>query len=292
VVAIVVLLFVTFGAQSDLMMWLLLKLHELDPQSQVYKGIISGASLGPYAWMLAPIAIVILAALGRSSPFRIAPAAVMMVCVATVTAATSYGAAGFLAGFSGIGARGTASIKDVLPAVDALAIPSLLALGMATLTAMIVIISLWRARDAVALGSGSATGLFNPASIVLAVSMAVSLVAMNQWLLLNQELFDVALALTRPPVRGPRGGSAAQDLIGRTEIAIQMALLGAVIVLTTLATAFAAWRGSRTPHANALLAWTTRLAVVVMLAGCLWHADAIAGQWQIFRAETAHLRSR
>lgn len=284
--AIVVLLALTFGAQSDWMARLFVKLYALDPQFG--ERIVSGADLGPYVWMLTPIAVAILAAFGRRSPFRVAPSAVVMICGATITAAAAFGAAGFIHGFGRVGARGTAGIKDVLPAVDAVAFPTLLALGMTIVATMVVSVSQWRARDVMAAGTGPATGLFSPATVVLAISIAASLVAVNQWLLFNQELLDVAIAMIRP-ARGPSAGS---DMMSRSEIAIQLMILGPFIAVTMLGAAFAAWRGSLTGRPNRLLVWTTRLAVVGLLLGSVWHANAIAGQWQIFRTETAHLRSR
>jgi hypothetical protein len=283
--AIVVLLVVTFSAQSDWMTRLLVKFHELYPQ--VTPRILSAADLGPYVWMLTPIAVAMIAAFGRRSPFRVAPSAVVMLCGATITAAAAYGAAGFVAGFERIGVSGSAGIKAVIPAIDALAIPSLLALGMAGVTAIVVSVSQWRARDVMAPGTGPATG--SPATVVLAVSMAASLVAMNQWLLLNEELLDAALALTNNDRFAAAGGFKA--VLGRTDIAIPLMILGFVIAVTTLATAFAAWRGSRTRRPSRLLLWSTRLAVAGLLLGSVWHASVIAGQWQIFRTETAHLRS-
>jgi len=281
--AIVVLLVVTFGAQSE---WMTRWLAQWYPR--IEDRLMSVADLGPYAWLLTPIAVATLAALGGRSPFRIAPLAVVMVCCATVTAATSYGVAGFVGVFSEIGQRGSAGLGHVAPAIDALAVPSLLALGMAAVTAIVVSVSQWRARHVMAPSTGPTTGLSSAATVVLAVSMAASLVAMNQWLLFNEDLLDAALALTNPARMAAGGGRA---LLGRTEIAIPLMILGFVIAITTLATAFTAWRGSLTRRPNRLVVWTTRLAVVGMLVGSVWHSSVIAGQWQIFRTQTAAVRS-
>jgi hypothetical protein len=71
--------------------------------------------------------------------------------------------------------------------------------------------------------------------------------------------------------------------MGRTEIAIPLMLLGFVMSVTIIAASFAAWWRSRSARPGALLVWSTRLALVATLAGCVWHANVIGGQWQTFR---------
>ncbi len=230
------------------------------------------------------------AVLGHRSPFRASPTAVILLCNATVAAAAAYGAAGFVAVFDKIGREGSAGLGHVIPAVDALAIPSLLALGITAVTAIVVSVSQWRARASTPPIAGPTTAVSGTAAFVLAVSMAASLVAVNQWLLINEDLLGVTLAMTHPARAAAAGGSAG--LIRQSEIALPLMLLGLVISLTTLATAFVAWRGSRTRRPNHLLVWSTRLAVVATLAGCVWHASVIGGQWRTFRTETTALLAR
>lgn len=282
--AIVILLAVAFGAQSQWMTRLLVGLYP-----QIQERIISVADLGLYVWLLTPIAVAVLAGLGRRSPFRVAPIAVLMICGATIAAAASYGAAGFVATFSGIGTRGSAGLADVIPAVDALALPVLLALGTTIATTLIVGVLLWRARGAPAPDAGPTARVSGTAAVVLTLSMTVVLVAVNQWLVFNEVLLDLVLALTNPARAAALGGGRV--LAGRSELAIPLMLLGLVIAITTLATAFAAWR-SRTRQPNHLLIWTTRLAVAALLVGCVWHASVIHGQWRTFQTETVALLAR
>lgn len=283
--AIVVLLVLTFGGQSA---WMMRLLTELYPR--VSAAFISVANLGPFVWLLTPIAVAVFAVLGRRSPFRASPAAVILLCSATVAAAASYGAAGFVAVFDKIGREGSAGFSSVTSAVDALALPSLLALGITAATAIVVSVSQWRARTSTTPPVGPTTAVSGTAAFVLAVSMAASLVAVNRWLVINEDLLGVALAIWNPDRAATSGGGAG--LIGLSEIALPLMLLGLVISLTILAAAFAAWRGSRTRRPNLLLVWSTRLAVVAMLAGCAWHASVISGQWRTFHAETTALLSR
>jgi hypothetical protein len=283
--AIVVLLVLTFMGRSAWMMRLLMELYP-----RVSAPFIFVADLGPFVWLLTPIAVAIFAVLGRRSPFRASPTAVILICSATVAAAASFGAAGFVAVFAEIGRGGSAGLGRVIPAVDALAIPSLLALGITAATTIVVSVSQWRARASTAPNAGPTTAVSGTAAFVLAVSMAVSLVAVNQWLVINEDLLELALTMTNPARAAASGGVAAQ--LSQLEIAIPLMLLGLVISLTILAAAFAAWRGSRTRRPNYLLVWSTRLAVVAMLAGCVWHASVISGQWRTFRTETTALRSR
>lgn len=283
--AIVVLLVVTFGAESAWMSRLLFAIYE-----RVEGRIRSVADLGPFVWLLTPIAVAILAALGRRSPFRAAPTAVILICGATVTAAVAYGAAGFVAAFAGIGSQGSAGFGVMVSAVDALVIPSLLALGITAPTAILVAASQWRARRVTATNPLPATDVSGMAALVLTASLLVSLVAVNQWLLFNEDLLDVALAMTSPARKLAAGGGAA--VAGRSEIAIPLMLLGFVIALTTLAMAFAASRRSAIQRPHSLLVWSTRLAVVATLVGCVWHTSIIGGQWRTFRAETVAQVSR
>jgi hypothetical protein len=69
-------------------------------------------------------------------------------------------------------------------------------------------------------------------------------------------------------------------------------ILGVVMAATILVAAFAAWRGALTRRPNALLAWSTRIALVAMLAGCVWHASVIGGQWRTFTTEASAARPR
>ena len=282
VVAIAVLLVVTLGAKSEwLWRWLAGWASQIQ---QMLPTLYSVADLGPYVWLLTPIAVVVLAVLGWRSPFR-APLAIVLVGAATIAAAITYGAIGFLAGFDGIAARGSAGVGAVIPAVDALAIPVLLSLAIAFVAAIAAAISqvLFRERSA----PGAAVHSSSPiAGLVLTLSVAVALFAVNQWLLMNEELLDVALGLT---VRRVPGGG--RELAGRSEIAIPLMLFGFVVAATILVAALAAWRGSRASHPNLLLQWTARLAIVAVLAGCAWHANVIGNQWQMFRAGTSSLRA-
>jgi len=285
--AIVILLAVTFGAQSPWMTRLLTGLFGLYPQ--IVEQIISAADLGPYVWLLTPIAVAVLAGLGRRSPFRAAPIAVLMICGATIAAAASYGAAGFLATFGRVGSQGSAGLAAVIPGVDALALLILLALGTAIATTLIVSVSLWRARGVTAPVVGPTNGVSGTAAVVLTLSMTVALVAVNRWLLMNETMIDFALDLTVPGRMAAAGGGRV--LAARSEMVFPLMLLGLVIAVTTLATAFAAWR-SRTRQPNPLLTWTTRLAVAALLAVCVWHTSVIHGQWQSFHTQIAALRAR
>ena len=282
--AIVILIAVTFGAQSEWMGRLLVALYP-----RILVQMISASDLGLYVWLLIPIAVSVLAGLGRRSPFRVAPIAVLMICGATIAAAASYGAAGFMATFSRVGSEGSAGLAAVIPAVDALALPILLALGTTIATTLIVSVSLWRARGVTATDVGSATGVSGTAAVVLTLSMSVALVAVNQWLFMNETMIDVALDLILPGRTAAAGGGRL--LAARTEMVVPLMLLGLVIAMTTLATAFAAWR-SRTRQPNPLLTWTTRLAVAALLVCCVWHTSVIHGQWQFFQTEIAAVRPR
>jgi hypothetical protein len=278
--AIVVLLVVTFGAKSE---WMARWLVEIYPR--VLGRFISVSDLGPYVWMLTPIAVAVLVAIGRRSPFRAAPAAIIMISGATVAAAASYGAAGFVTAFDGVGARGSTGFGPMISAFEALIVPNLLALGITGAAVMLLIVSQWRARNLVAADAGPVPSLSGAAALVLVMSMVVSLVAANRWLMINEELIDAALAMANPTRAKALGGNRV--VMGMTEVAIPLMLLGVVISVTMLAAAFVAWRASRVRRPNPLMIWSTRVAVVALLVGCIWHANVISGQWQAFRTENA-----
>jgi hypothetical protein len=283
--AIVVLLAITFGAQSDWMMRLLPKIFlELMPR------IVSVADVGPYVWLLTPISMILITALGRRSPIRVAPAAVVMICGATVTAAAVYGGAGFVAAFDGVAVRGSAGFSVLESAMGALAAPSLLALVFTAATMILVIVSQWRAQRLAGALPEPAARLSGTAMVLVIASMAASLIAVNQWMLFNEQLLDVGLALSSPARSAAAGGGRV--LVGRTELAAPLIILGFIIAVTMLAAAVAAWRGGLTRRPNPLLVWSTRIAVVAMFAGCVWHVTVIDGQWRTFRAEASALRSR
>ena len=69
-------------------------------------------------------------------------------------------------------------------------------------------------------------------------------------------------------------------------------VLGLVIAAVMLVMSFAAWGRSRARRPNGVLTWSTRLAIAIMLVGCVWHASVIDGQWQTFRAETTAMLAR
>jgi len=282
---IVVLLVVTFGAKSE---WMMRWLGEFFPRFE--PRIISIADLGPYVWMLTPIAVAVLVLFGRRSPFRTAPVAIVMICGATVAAAASYGAAGFIAAFDRIGRTGSAGPGDTISAVDALVIPNLLALGITAAMLMLIVVSQWRIRNVPATSIGIDPGRSGAAAIVLVMSMTVSLIAANRWLLLNEGLIEATLEITSPSGATAAGGGRA--FMASSEIAIPLMLLGLVISVTMLAAAFAAWRTSRVRRPNQFVIWSTRLAVVALLVGCIWHANVMSSQWQTFRTQTNAMLAR
>ena len=282
--AIVVLLVVTFGAESE---WMTRLLVAFVPP--ILERVYSVADLAPWVWMLIPIAVLLLAALGRRSPFRVAPTAVLMVCGATVAASAAYGAAGFVATFDAVGRTGSASFGILVHAMGALALPSLFALLTTATTMIVIAVSQWRALRVVDSIEAQAARLSGTVVVVMVVSMAAALVAANQWMLFNEELLDLGLAMSNPARSAAAGGGIA--LAGRSELAIPVMILGFIIAVTMLVAAFAAWRGALTRRPNALLVWSTRLAVVAMLAGCVWHASVIGGQWRTFTTEANAMRA-
>ena len=276
--ALVVMLVVIFGARSE---WMMRMLSDFYPRLQ--PRLISIADVGVYAWLLAPIAVGFLAVIGRKSPFRVAPSAVIMICGATVTAAAAYGGTGFLAAFDEVGRKGSAGVSVVLSAMDAIVIPSILALGITTLMALAIAVSQWRARD---LGPiDAAPGLPRASSVLVAVSMVLSVVVVNQWLLMNEDMIDVVLAATNPGVSG-------RSAMGLSEIAIPYMLLGFVIAVAMLVMSFAVWGRSRSRRPGRLLTWTTRLSIVATLVLCVWHGGMIVGEWREFRAGASAMLAR
>jgi hypothetical protein len=258
--AIVVLLVVTFGAQSQWMTQLLIDLYP-----RIEARVMSVADLALYVWLLIPITVAFLAALGRRSPFRVAPTAVLMICGATVAAAAAYGAAGFVATFDAFGRNGSGGFGVLVHAMGALVVPSLLALATTAATMIVMAASQWRTLRVAGAYPESAARSSRSAVIVMVVSMAVSLIAVNQWMLFNEELLDVGLTMSNPARTAAAGGFRV--LVG-------------------------AWRGALTRRPNALLAWSTRIALVAMLAGCVWHASVIGGQWRTFTTEASAARPR
>ena len=283
--AIVILIVVTFGAKSA---WMMSWLAEFYPRLE--GRFISIADLGPYVWMLTPIAVALLALFGRRSPFRAAPVAILMICSATIAAAASYGAAGFVAAFASVGRSGSTGVGPIISAFEALVLPSLLALVITVVSLMLIGVSQWRARHVPALDSGIGPNVPGAAGFVLVGSMALAIIAANRWMLINEELIEAALALLNPARADALGGGRV--VLGMTEIAFPLMMLGLVIAATMLAAAFMAWRASRARRPSQFVIWSTRLAVIALLAGCAWHASVLTAQWRTFRSDLSALQSR
>ena len=282
--ALITLVIVAAGAESS---WMTRLLSRIYPPLE--SRVVSVADVGPYVWMLTPALLAMLAVFSRRSPFR-SPATVLLIGGATVVAAAAYGSAGLIKTFSEVGRSGSAGVGVVAGAADSLAFPTLFALGIVFAATIVLAVSHWRAqRDAWA-DSRLPPGSIGTNVLLPVTSVVVSLFVVDYWLRLNETLLDLMLMLANP-VRAAAAGMNAQRLAARSELAVPVVVLGGALAIAMLIAALGAWRTTRATR-NPLLIWTTRVAVIVVLAGCVWHGRAINSRWEAFPADITALVNR
>jgi hypothetical protein len=281
--ALATLTAVAFSAESE---WMTRLLARLGLQHRIS----SVADIASSAWLLGTAVVTFMILVVRRSPFRTAPASVLLVAGASVLAAVSHGAARFIATFAAIAEHGSGGIQSVAGVVQSLALPVLLALGMTALMSLAVGVSQWRAARAGHIDTPPAAGRAGVSPIPIAGAVVVSLAVVNHWLRLNESLIAAALDLLLPSRRTP--GMSFRDVAGRTEVAMPLVLLGWVLVVAMVVAALAAWRATSSGVRHPLVQWATRFAVVAMLAGCVWHGQVIGGLWLEFHTESAKLQSQ
>ena len=246
------------------------------------------------AFLAGPLAIAVLAVPrwnAGQTRFHVGAAEATMFAMLSVTVAAAMGTASLIDVFSGIGRAGSAGLAPVTRAIVGFNQPMFLAVVTLGFCALVIAGSAsWsRTRDSSPRAAALAP-MSTPAAVGLSALLGLTILAVDQLLRLQGFVMSWFLRIIDPVRMAAAGaGRAAQ---ADSESMLVLFLWSAILTLSVIAAAYYTWRASRARTTHPLLAWTSRVALVVVLAGATWHAVAVNANLNEFHQLVEAAKSR
>ncbi len=242
------------------------------------------------AFLTGPLALVMLAPRhwsGGLRPFRARLPAATLLSLLSVTAASVTGTASLVRVFMRIAETGSGGAGVVAEAGVAAVEPLLY--GVVTLAVCLLgVAALTLRRDGSGPSQTTAEGA--PMSLFMAVGLSallgLAIVGVDGLLRLHHELMNVTIMLIDP---AKRTDAVTAGITGSVSAGIMERNSGVLIVgggLLTLALVVAGlgtWRASRARRPHGLLAWTSTVALIVVVVGAAWHGSLLSASLESYR---------
>ena len=241
-----------------------------------------------FSYLAGPLAIVALLLAARRR-FHIRLPEVTLLSLLSVSLTAVLSTAAVIAAFTNIGRSGSGALIQVTGAMTASVAPlstAIAAFGICVL-GMALIAMVQRARPS---PPSSPVLLRMTVGMALGLSflVIVSVLSIDQFLRAHRELTEAIVILTDPVKVTAAGGGA---FASRLEVSGTVMLWGTFLTAMLPLAGVATWRASRLRIAHPVFAWTARIAVVVALAACAWHARAIHGDLDSFQGALSRMRA-
>ena len=239
------------------------------------------SAAGSLAFLAGPVAVAFALAAGSlrgGDHLQARTPALLFFSLISIPAAALIATAGVWGTFEAIGRQGSAGLGTVSTGVTAATEPLFYAIVAAASGILVCgLLAVRPVRNSVsASGTSSSLGAAVGASVVLASLVTVDQLLRHQ----HESLLWLRMLLDVP---SPSGLNAAQ-LAQRMEHSISLVMvIGTLLTVALPVTGIILWRSLRTGSAHPLLTWTSRGAVVLALAGCVWHGAVIRADVQAIR---------
>jgi hypothetical protein len=232
------------------------------------------------AVMAGPAVLILLVALRwtlGSERFVVRTTEATLFSLLSVTAAIVAGTAAYATVFTGIARTGSGGLGVIVEA----AVSSLQSLALASLTlaACLIVIALLSARLARASHPPSATPPARmPARLAVALSalLWVAIVAADLLLRTYRGTMALASSMFAFPPGSPAGASSLAEAVTLLEHNMSLLFLGgSLLTVFLIAAGVTTLRVSRACVPHPILTWTSRVALIVAVAGAVYHATTL-----------------